>query len=409
MQLFNLFSTFANQYTQKYIARANANRPDFPPGLNRDLLPPTAASPERPGQTKPISDTYVPTEPNENEITDPIYTQPDNASDNPVAVEIDNPDTVEIVPGENEADDDQVLPGTNDTPVTITRQAELGYNLTLQFDMATFTQTIERMADGEISEVDQIAMATFGLSTEFELRGREVIEIETAQATEQNFHALSLQSFRSRQASMFTAQSRDFQGLSFMREATDMRQKIDIKFQDNARRAVNKFALRYRSDTQFSFNFAQRLNIQTEQVSDQMPESLGGYLDSAGDVAGTGTTEMMAAFFDAVEGYLSTNHEQTSESVTAFFGQAASALGFSGTQVAEFAETNLTNTVDNFFERVSSAVSELRALHLGEPPPEPVSPTVFVEIPADYGSPDSVPMDTSTERLQVDDPQYAVA
>lgn len=398
MQLFNLLSSFASQYTQKYLDRANANRPNLPPGLNRDLLPPNAASPERPGQADKISDAYHPSEPAENEITDPIYAQPMIPSDNPV---------------ENENDDDQsVVPfsDTDGSPVTtITRRAELDYNLTLQFDLTSFTRIIERMADGEISEIDQLAMASFGLSTQFELRGKEVIEIDLAQSSEQNFHALSLQSLKSRQASMFVTQSRDFRALSFQREATDMRRMIDIKFQNNARRAVNKFALRYRSDSQFSFSFARRLNVQTAQVATQTPESLGGYLDSAGDVASAGTTEMMAAFFDAVEGFLSANKNQTMETVTAFFGQAAEALGFSGTAVAEFAETNLTNTIDSFFDKVSAAVSNLRTFYLGEAAPVEVPQPAVAEIPADYGPSDSIPVDTATDRQPADDRQLAVA
>lgn len=391
MQLFNLLSAFANQYTQKYLDRANANRPNLPPGLNRDLLPPNAASPERPGQADKINDAYLPSEPAENEITDPIYTQPEIPSDNPV---------------ENENNDDQaVVPfnDTDDTPATtITRRAELNYNLTLQFDLTSFTRTIERLADGEISEIDQLAMASFGLSTQFELSGKEVIEIDSADPSGQNFHARSMQSLKSRQVSMFATQSRDFQALSFQREATDMRRMIDIKFQNNARRAVNKFALRYSSDSQFSFSFAQRLNVQTAQVAAQTPESLGGYLDSAGDVAGAGTTEMMVAFFDAVETYLSANKDQTTKSVTAFFGQAADALGFSGTAGAEFAEANLTNTIDSFFDKVSAAVGDLRTLYLGEAAPVEVSQPAIAQIPADYSPSLSIPVDTATDRLADD-------
>jgi hypothetical protein len=411
MQLFNIFSALSSQYLNKYLNRAQDGVSKLPPGLNRELLPGTAANPERSGLAKKINDAYIPSDSTPDQPSVPIYTKPETVTDQPVEAGTTKPDSDITTPKAADKTTDESADTTPAvaTPVTISRQAELGYNLTLQFDLAAFTRTIEKMADGGLTQTDQLAMASFGLSTEFSLSGKEVINLDSGQAVDQNGHAVARQSLKQRQANMFAAQSRDFQAFSFQREATDVRQMVEIKFKDNARRAVNKFALRYRSDSQFSFSFAQRLNVQTKQVSAEAPDSVGKYLDSAGEVAVSGTDQMMAAFFDAVEGYLAANKEQTAASVSAFFNEAATALGFSGTDMANYASANLTDTIDNFFERVSAAVADLRTLYLGESTGASPTATDLAEIPADYATPEPIPVNMTADRSLAAERQQAVA
>lgn len=393
MQLLSLLTTFANQYQQRYLDRANDAIRNLPPGYNRELLPDSAATPSRPGLAEKINDSYQPTADNSSETAPTIYSRPDNTTADSTGTNptISDPQIIPgetdetVVPVDSDEYDNDATTGPAESTVTVKRQAELGYNLTLQFDMAAFTRTITSMADGEISEIDQIAIASFGLSVDFSLKGKETIEIKSEESTSQQLHVLRKNTLKSRQASTFQAVSRDFAAQAFSRTTLDRRNHTDIKIKDGVRRAVNKFSLRYRSDSRFSFSFAEKFNVQTKQVANSAEASLGKYVESAGEVAATGTMEMMEAFFNAVENYLADNHTQTSESVTAFFGEAAAALGFEGSDLAEFAENNLTSTIDNFFDSVSAAVSQLRELYVGDSPtPDATSAPALSETAVEY-------------------------
>jgi len=403
MQLLNLFAALTSRFNFGYQHLVDQINAKYASGQNRELSPPTVTIPRQTGWEAPV-DSYQPTTEQPSTYSASDITAGPQASDvkqsateTPVG---EKPEAAETPAGEIPSGETPVVdpPDNSDVPSAATynieRRAVLDYSLTLQFDLATFTRTIESMADGELSEMDQITLAGFGLSTDFQIKGREVIRVDSKEALDQRAHLLQKTSYHGRQASMFQAQARDFQAQSFMRDATDFRRSIDVKIQNNARKAVNKFALRYRSDSRFSFSFAERFNVQTKQVAAEIPESLGGYVDSAGEVAQSGTTEMMTAFFDAVDAYLSANKDQVSQSVTAFFGEAAAALGFSGSAMAEMAEANLEGTIDSFFDQAQAAVDSLRQFYLGEPatPNDPAIPT------------QDLPVGETTEYLVADQP-----
>jgi hypothetical protein len=160
---------------------------------------------------------------------------------------------------------------------------------------------------------------------------------------------------KNRQARQFMVQSRDFELRSFYREATKVRRALNVDVQENYRRAVNRFAARYRLDNRFSFAFARQFNRQTLEVARQVPENAEGYIDTAGNLALQGSSEMMATFFDAVDSYLDGAEEKTLASVSGLLEEAALALGFSEETMA-VARDQLTGVVESFFDRVDDAV-----------------------------------------------------
>jgi len=84
----------------------------------------------------------------------------------------------------------------------------------------------------------------------------------------------------------------------------------------------------------------------------------------------------MAAFLDAVDGYLDDTAEAMLNKVSAFFDLAAEELGFSGDMVAQ-ARESLTGTIEAFFQRVDEALAQLKSQYAPAPEPPPV------EAPAD--------------------------
>lgn len=271
------------------------------------------------------------------------------------------------------------------------RSARLDYRLDLQFDLATFTQTVQEIADGDTTSLDQLAAAGFGLHADFDVHGYQKVKTNM---TEGDGDTRSLSRSRTRgsmrRAGAFAVQSRDFNMQSFYREALKVRSGLTEAVHGNHRAAVNRFALRYRFDSNFSFSFAQRFNVQTQRVADEQSDALAGYLDNAGAVAEKGTSQMMASFFDAVESYLNQAETKMSASTSEFLAAAGAELGFDGAML-EAAKDHLADSIEGFFGRVQSALDGLQEFY-GVTPAEtvpeaaelPQANTTPVDLPAAY-------------------------
>ena len=85
-------------------------------------------------------------------------------------------------------------------------------------------------------------------------------------------------------------------------------------------------------------------------------------MTSAGNVAESGTTEMMSAFFDGVDAYLDGAEETLIAKAEQFFDLAAEQLGISE-ELVDFAKEQFVGTISSFFDRVDSAIDSLREVH----------------------------------------------
>lgn len=192
---------------------------------------------------------------------------------------------------------------------------------------------------------------------------------------------------KSRQVQQIAIQNRQFAVRAFHREATDIMKSLKVTEQDGYRQTVNKFAYRFTMDSQLSFSFLERFNVQTREVTDQIPESLSDYVTSAGNVADKATTDMMVAFFDAVDAYLNGAEEQIVDKVNQFFDMAAEELGLSGALVDQ-ARDHLLGTIESFFNRVDNALADLESRFV---PSDLVQPTLPIGdpkfLPAEYQNP----------------------
>lgn len=267
------------------------------------------------------------------------------------------------------------------------RKAELSYKLDLSFNLSAMMQTVEKLADGDVSSVDQFAAAAFGLNADFGMKGYQKIDTNMTNEADP-YKKRSFSMAKARTTGALAAQTKNFALQSFYSEASKVRRSMKESVHGDHRRAVNKIALRYRLDNQFSMAFADRFNVQTQQVADKAPDSVGDYVNSAGNIAAGGSTDLMSTFFNAVDGYLADSEQGLLDKVTAFFNQAAEELGFSGDMV-DMARDQLTGTIQTFFDRVGTALDgiETQFVPQAQVPETPDVPTTDLpDTDADSGT-----------------------
>ncbi len=402
MQVYDLFSALIGNYQNKYASIAEMINQRYAGGTNRSTNSELPAIPQAPAAPPP-TDSYQPSEQAASQTEQPnseaTYERPTgstNTTDQPTGTtdQVTDTDTETPAPGGQPTDPQPTEPQPDST-YSYVRKARLDYKLTLKFDMSAMLQTVTKLADGEIESIEQLAAAGFGLTTDFKLKGKQIVRETGGDTSGEALRLKQMDRTKSRNVGKFKVQSRDFNMKAAYKEATDSRSSLDVKAKDNARQAINKISLRYRSDNRFSFAFAERFNRQISEVNKEMPEATGQYADTAGDVALNGSTEMMGTFFDAVDGYLEKAEGKTLESVSKFFAQAAEALGFSGEQVQAAAE-HLTGTIESFFDQVGEAVSQMEARFVPSDngqSEQPDTSDVAVGEPAEYAEPDSGLMD----------------
>jgi hypothetical protein len=242
------------------------------------------------------------------------------------------------------------------------RQAELEYKLDLRFDLGAIMQTVEQLAEGDTSAVEQIAAAGFGLTSDFRLDGTQQIDTNMVEG-DTNSQRSEKTSADAISTGAMAYRSRNFAMDSFYKEALKVRRSLDESVQDSHRRTTNRIALRYQVDNKFSMAFADRFNIQTKQVAEQAPDAAKAYVDSTGELAAKGSSDLMATFFDAVDSYLNGAETKLTQNVASFFDKAAAELGFSG-ELVDAAREHLTGTIGQFFDRVQTALASVEAKFL---------------------------------------------
>lgn len=285
----------------------------------------------------------------------------------------------------SDSNDDAVTAGDNDsyepteTPAAPTdqptysfqRKAQMSYQLRLEFELSTLERVVSSLADGDEEAVEQFVAAGFGLSADFNVRGHQVTRTQMTgdDITQGQSRAVSRQRARFNRMGLMQYQDRSFGLQSFFKEAMSVRSKMKTYQVDGFSKTVNKFALRYRLDSSFSMAHLSRFTGQASQMADQKSADLGNYLNAAGAVAETGTNDMMATFFNAVDDYLAGAEQAMLEKAGMFFDQAASELGFEG-EMTQFARDQIIGSVQSFFDRVESAVSSLAARYTVTAPPD---------------------------------------
>ncbi|MDX9858044.1 MAG: hypothetical protein RBT76_09650 [candidate division Zixibacteria bacterium] len=342
MQLFDILTAFNNWRTFGRPDPSATNRPWWNryPTTNGQL--PTSAA----GPAAAKTDTYVP--------------------GNQVAPEVAAP-VEEDEQTDGEGTSQPVVAKQPDGTYYYRREARLDYRLDLKFDLAAFARSVEQLVDGDSSQVENLIAAGFGLSADFSASGYERIATNVTDG-EQVADGKRVEKAQSRSrtavavAERFAQQDRAYALEGFYRQAAKIRRSLHESVQDGHRRTTNRIALRFQMDTRFTFALAERFNVQTQQVAEQQPGSLAGYLDRAGQVATDGTADLMAKFFDAVDTYLAGSEAQIREQTEQFFTMAAEELGFDPAQVAA-ARDRLLGSIDSFFDRVSSALGTIESFY----------------------------------------------
>jgi hypothetical protein len=263
---------------------------------------------------------------------------------------------------DTQANDGSGLNKASDGTYYYRREAKLDYRLDMSFDLAAIARVAAKIENGDLTEAESLLAGGFGLHADFQADGSQTVETNITDENQTDSATRSKSRSRAVQgqalARRYGDSERGFALDMFRRDASSVRRSLKSSVRDSHRKTTNKIAVRFQSDTQFSFALAQRFNVQTQQVADTAPESLESYLKSTGGVAENGSADMMATFFDAVDAYLQGSYEDIKSRTGAFLDQAAGELGFSG-ELVDTAREQLTASIDSFFGRVTDAVAAL--------------------------------------------------
>lgn len=366
-------ATIANNYQQHYLNLSRDSAAGRTPGhytgrRNAGLQYGDLVESSRPTTAHSAVDTYQKSTPVEKPVETTTTRTDKTQTDEPITKKLPkSADQCQPSGDDNhrcKKDKNSESPVTRypDGTYSFLRKAELDYSLDLKFNLGAITRTVQQIAEGDVTAdvttVDEFAAAGFGLSADLSLDGSQMVKSADTQRLEPgrtNVRSLDV----SKQKGGMSFHSRTVGLDSFYSEATKIRRSLDESVHDSHRRAVNRLAMRYQFDNRFSMTFLNRFNVQTQQVAEQAPEAMGKYADTAGEVAVKGSSQLMAGFFDAVDGYLDSAEAHLVEKVGSLFDQAAAELGFSGVEVA-FAKEHLTSTITSFFSRVDQALNAVQ-------------------------------------------------
>lgn len=342
-----------------------------------------------------ISDrSYAPTTPTNTTMPSPLNPQ-DSYLPTPTATVNNLPETIEprgteipadVDPAE---DGDSYVPNSNPPAATdaqdgalpdgtyrFSRYARLDYKMDLRFDLGVLTSTVRQLADGDSEAVQEFAAANFGFSADLSFKGIQMVNSSYSDDAESRSPELTFSKNRAlmRSAGQFAASSDNFALDSFYRQALKIRRSSQVIDAGNHRLAVNRFALRFRMDAGFGMTYLNQFNVQTNRIADQAPQSVNSFVETAGSLAESGSNEMMAEFFNAVESYLDGSQQMLTERAAAYFDAAAEELGFSEDLIA-IAKDQYLGTIDSFFDRVDESIRSLKSHFVAEPEPADILTT----------------------------------
>lgn len=177
-----------------------------------------------------------------------------------------------------------------------------------------------------------------------------------------------------RRAGSYEAQGADFSLRGFFKENMRVRESLSVRQHGEHRITTRKFEMRYKFDSTFNIQHMSTFNAQTEKMAAGDEGTLSSFLTQAGNVAETGSTQMMARFFDTVEGYLDHAEDQMLASANAFLNAAAGEMGkgFASMGIKEL----ITSRIESFFDAVDNAVTALKTMFMG---PEAVEEVVAID------------------------------
>lgn len=256
------------------------------------------------------------------------------------------------------------------TPASISMRSNLDIRMKLQFSMRSIIQMAQRIENGETTSTEELKQASFGLKADFRARGMTRTEVRGGDEVEQGHgHHGDVSRFRSktklslRRAGGYQAQGADFNLRGFFKENMRVRDSLKIEQHGDHQIATHKFEMRYKFDSTFNIEHMNTFNAQTEKMAESDEGKLQSFLTQAGNVAETGTTEMMASFFDTVDGYLKNAEDQMLASANAFLNAAAGEMGegFASMGIKEL----ITSRIESFFDAVETAVTSLKTMFMG--------------------------------------------
>lgn len=250
----------------------------------------------------------------------------------------------------------------SDTPEDVTSKPEnatysssftnLRYGLKLKFDMQAIERTVRQLSsttNGDTTTADatleHLFAGGFGLSSDLKISGVTLNKTVSGVGAE-----LATGAYRQQEA------LQNARGLQ--KAAGKTRDSLPAGARPSYQVAVNRFSLRYKTDTQFSFSHFSRFQSQVKQLNDAQPDAVAPYTDTAGQLAQVAPGDVVGQFFDTVDEFLGNKEESLIKNSERFFDMAAQQLGLSE-EALKAAKDTVTGAIENFFDSVESSLGTL--------------------------------------------------
>jgi len=388
----NLFSFFSG-FTFRSLSRFSFHSTDTKPastetpttlsGSQVDTQP--AAKPDAtaaPEVVEPPKDTI--------ELSQP---QPDAPVDQPPATY--SPDTIaqktpadETPAPAEQPDQPEVVEEPSNDPVLVASRTRAKFNLNMIFNLSQFEQTVSAFAedaqDGQVNIADYTDL-NIGLHTKLKMKVSQKEYYQLAEGTEGTPAELKYRE-RGRLFGLSSAllKSRGFEAAAFYRESMRASYKMNQEFEDGFLRVSRKLAMRYTQDFHLNLRSMNLYNTQA-QAMDQTGD-LNNYLNSTEALVDSqqASGDLLNQFFDTVQGYLDGAEEQLIDKVNNFFDAMAGEMGLDSSMF-DIARDTMISSIEGFFGRIDSAVSNVTAKYMPQPeapveiPPPPDTPAPELE------------------------------
>lgn len=346
------FGNLLNQYVTKYNsiaerfgsgALSSSSVQDAP---KTNLLQPAQSA--LPAVLPPAADSATLAQP-------PVSEKPttSTAQSKPDTFEPQSPETtLSPLSPQSESDTPENVTAKPDSATYSSSFTNLRYGLKLKFDMQAIERTVRQLSsttNGDTTTTDatleHLFAGGFGLSTDLKISGVTVNKTATGIGAEQATGA-----YRQQEA------LQNARGLQ--KAAGKTRDSLPAGARQSYQVAVNRFSLRYKTDTQFSFSHFSRFQSQVKQLNSTQPDAVAPYTDTAGQLAQVAPGDVVGQFFDTVDGYLKNKEESLLKNSARFFDMAAQQLGLSE-EALKAAKETVSGTIENFFGSVEKSLGAL--------------------------------------------------
>jgi hypothetical protein len=241
-------------------------------------------------------------------------------------------------------------------------------DLKMIFKLSDFQSLVTAVAeDAKDGQLDTTSYSNLNLGFHADLNAKAIVK-ETYKLADGQDGVTQAQKDNSRfsnlEASMI--KSRGFEAASFYRESMKTSFKINETYRDGFLNVARKLSVRYSQDFHLNLKTVNQFNSQSEALS--KTGDLQAYLGNTEALVDSAQSsgELIGQFFDTVDKYLNGAEDKLIAKVEDFMKNLASEMGIES-DFLDSAKDTLVGTIKDFFDKVDTAISSVKANYITQP------------------------------------------